>query len=65
MIKGLVKIVFGVVALALGAALIIYGTDIWNIVGKQLDRTEVNGDIRMNGPTGPPYVKGPTGPPPE
>ena len=60
--KGSIKILFWAVMFALGATLIVYGTNIWNAMGELL--VGVNDEIKIKGPTGPPYVKGPTGPPP-
>ena len=63
--KDSAKIIAWVIAFVVGATLIVYGTSIWSFIEKQFNRPEVNEDVRVKGPTGPPYVKGPTGPPPE
>ncbi len=60
--KGSVKIILWAVVFVLGATLLIYGVDIWDVTKKQ--PTGINEEIRIKGPTGPPYVKGPTSPPP-
>jgi len=63
--KDSVKIISWAVVFVLGATLIVFGAGIWDVIERQFKQVEASRDVKVNGPTGPPYVKGPTGPPPE